>query len=201
MSLRTGLLAFGLAAIASLSDSPDARASYSYSNIITPGSISGALGTSVTFSSVSGTGLPVDGSITAIRSVDVTVATSDTSQSGTTLTPTLVTDVLKITDGGLTGSFTITTTFTGTGINTSGGGSYDFSTPNVSASSIVVNGDRFTLTDFGFIHPVANGSPGFATISVLATPAAVPEPSSIALCGIAGAVGLVIARRRRKQSA
>jgi PEP-CTERM motif len=35
----------------------------------------------------------------------------------------------------------------------------------------------------------------------VAGPAAVPEPSSLALCGIAGVVGLVVARARRRVSA
>ena len=42
--------------------------------------------------------------------------------------------------------------------------------------------------------------PGLSTDTVLA-PAAVPEPSSLALCGIAGAIGLVVAQVRRKRQA
>jgi hypothetical protein len=39
------------------------------------------------------------------------------------------------------------------------------------------------------------------TFGVNVAPAAVPEPSSLALCGIAGLSGLGYARRRRKQVA
>jgi hypothetical protein len=49
------------------------------------------------------------------------------------------------------------------------------------------------------------GSIGFASVSGIrflnTSPTAVPEPSSLALCGIAGALGLAVARARRKRAA
>jgi PEP-CTERM motif len=43
-----------------------------------------------------------------------------------------------------------------------------------------------------------NSVSGDSTFSAVLSSAAVPEPSSLALCGIAGAFGLVVARRRKR---
>jgi hypothetical protein len=52
--------------------------------------------------------------------------------------------------------------------------------------------------DSNFASPILSGS-GLAELPLqLFSPAVVPEPSSVVLCGIAGAVGLVVARARRR---
>jgi PEP-CTERM motif len=56
----------------------------------------------------------------------------------------------------------------------------------------------------GHLVVVANSIDGAGhgfSADVTFTPSTVPEPSSLALCGIAGVVGLVVARRRRKRTA
>jgi hypothetical protein len=78
-----------------------------------------------------------------------------------------------------------------------------FATYDLSSSIGPVTGTAFT-----------NGGPPFATSSgalvitstsssatFLASTAAVPEPSSFAMCGLAGVIGLVVARVRRKRPA
>ena len=81
-----------------------------------------------------------------------------------------------------------------------------------------VDGTSFTTLD---LTTTFDGSPGFATFldgindsgvivgsyaagevtyGFLATPAAVPEPSSLALCGVAAALGLVVRLRPRRRA-
>jgi hypothetical protein len=55
----------------------------------------------------------------------------------------------------------------------------------------------------GITHATTNGSFEFDSFSgtEIFTATSVPEPSSLALCGIAGAIGLAVARRRRGRGA
>jgi hypothetical protein len=61
-----------------------------------------------------------------------------------------------------------------------------------------------TAPSDGHLVVVANSIDGAGhgfSADVTFTPSAVPEPSSLAMCDIAGAVGLVVVRRRRQRTA
>jgi hypothetical protein len=64
-------------------------------------------------------------------------------------------------------------------------------------TSFIVGDEIITITGFTMSSDGTNYSGGSVTINVAQ---AVPEPSSLALCGIAGAVGLGIARFRRRRA-
>jgi hypothetical protein len=65
----------------------------------------------------------------------------------------------------------------------------------ISGSSFINSGSSFATTAGGFVLTSTTGN-----VSFTATPAGVPEPSSLAMCGVAGMIGLVVARMRRKRA-
>jgi PEP-CTERM motif len=77
-----------------------------------------------------------------------------------------------------------------------------------SASDIFQNSQTtITLKDSGITsvtirstRTVESGLWDFAIDNVSFTPSAVPEPSSLAMCGLAGAIGAAYAWRRRKRA-
>jgi hypothetical protein len=68
-----------------------------------------------------------------------------------------------------------------------GGATFSFTTDSISVTVGTIDFSQNVPIDFHF--------------DVVAGAAAVPEPSSLALCGIGGVVGLVVARARRKRLA
>jgi hypothetical protein len=173
-----------------------AHASYTYTSVVTPDPVSSASGLSqVTFSSIGGGPIPIDGTLQPIP-LSVIHATSSATSAESLISTTLI-DTVTIFDGGQTGSFTFTMTFTGSKI-TVAGGSYSFGIPFFSSHKIVVNGDTFTCNQFNEGLPRTNGADArFSTdITATAGPVAVPEPSSMVLMGMAGVATLATRRAR-----
>jgi hypothetical protein len=81
----------------------------------------------------------------------------------------------------------------------------------LSTNTILVGGNEFTeytvtgttTSDvFGvFATTTASNFPSIGGLTFTASPSAVPEPSSLAMCGLAGAIGSAYAWRRRKRIA
>ncbi len=191
--MKIRLLAFGLTLAVFLGCQASARASYTYSSVFSPGTVSSTSGlSSEFFDSAFGGPTAVDGTTHQI-SLSLIMATS-TSTTAENLVSTSITDTLSITDGGMVGAFTITGTATGTGINQAGAGTYSLSDFTILSSTIVVNNDTYHLSGLTITEPFTNGSSELITAMLTATPGVVPEPSSLILLGLGG-VALLGARR------
>jgi hypothetical protein len=105
-----------------------------------------------------------------------------------------VTGTFTIDNGGVTGTGSFSETFTYTLVN-------GFGTLAATAASITptVAGINFSPTMFAS-PTFADGQPSSGNLSTVLTTAAVPEPSSLALCGVAGVAGLAVASHRRKRA-
>jgi hypothetical protein len=68
-----------------------------------------------------------------------------------------------------------------------------------SSGTVFYSPDRVFSTSAGDL--VITGGEDTATFTAVLSPASVPEPSSLVMCGIAGVAGLVVARVRRKRGA
>jgi hypothetical protein len=82
-------------------------------------------------------------------------------------------------------------------------GIYSVSSGSISPSSQMIGGDTFTASNpqasSGTINNAGNNGGLSVTISASDSPAVVPEPSSLAMCGLAGVIGSACAWRRRKR--
>lgn len=78
-------------------------------------------------------------------------------------------------------------------------GNYDLSTAFSISGSTFVRGDQTFSTSLGGF--VLSSTSTNATFTAVLSGAAVPEPSSLTMCGIGGVVGLVVTRRRHKWTA
>lgn len=81
---------------------------------------------------------------------------------------------------------------------------YSSGSPILNSTSIFANSTFVSLgiTQGAYVYSYAatRGGPTIDTFTLLIGNAAVPEPSSLALCGIAGAVGIGVTRNRRRRS-
>jgi hypothetical protein len=110
---------------------------------------------------------------------------------------------VSITDGGHTGSLTISGVFNGK--LSSGGTDPGFSSHFTGASpdSIQLNGHSYTVTAGGFVPPTVpggldSGGLGLQVDVQASTTSTTPEPSTLLLCGL-GAAGCALAGWRRSR--
>jgi hypothetical protein len=167
---------------------------------ITVGSVGGtefttAGGSTVYLVNFSGTASEFITPNEAIYVTGPAVGNSDTSSVG-------FTDTITVSNDGEAGSFTQGGLIT---IDGDSPGIYSVSSGSISPSSQMIGGDLFTASNpqasSGTINDAGNNGSISVTISTSDSPAVVPEPSSLALCGIAGVIGSAYAWRRRKRSA
>lgn len=197
MTMKIRLLAFGLALAVLPELQGFAAASYTYSSVISPGTVSSLSQTSTeVFDMAYGGPTAVDGSA---HSISLTlIMASSTSSSPESLVSTSIADTLTITDGGKSNAFTITAMAGGSGIDQAGAGSYTLTGMILSSSSIVVNNDTYQLSDIVYTGPVTNGSAGLITATLTASPGVVPEPSSLVLMSLGGAAMLAFRLRKAR---
>jgi hypothetical protein len=141
----------------------------------------------------------------AIGSTPIVIAALTASSTADPTTPDKFVNApwqvsLSITDGGHTGSLTLSGVFNGT--LSSGGVNLSRSFTGPPSQNVVVNGHSYTVTAGGFVPPtladgVDTGGLGLA-VDVKAT--VTPEPSSLLLCGL-GAAGCAFAGWRRRKVA
>jgi hypothetical protein len=224
MKLRRILSLGALASCFLLASSTNSQAAYSYSTAITILSYSGISGS---FTNTPGTGAVFTTSNSGSGATTLTF--SNTTQSGINGTfggpiggTSLVTtntgapqtftlfyqDVVTVTNGGPTGSFTISGTLSLFGINTvGGGGGSNGTTTNffgpLSLQQQQTIGTNTFFVNFGdgtannnFTQPGPNGGSGLMSFSITT----IPEPASLALVGI-GLLGVLgVSLRHRKKT-
>jgi hypothetical protein len=217
MALKRFSLLAGVVAVALSATGADAA--YTYTTAITITSPSGATssggtstvtssnGTTVTLQNITSPGSFLVGSPLTANIGNVGVTTTSTVADSFAVG---YTDVITITNNGATGTFTVTGTLTLSNVQASGGAVGGTVTNQYNApytqGPIFVGGNSFTLgigtgmpNDLFGPPTIGNGTGATASGSlggVINSTAAVPEPASIALCGIAGVMGLAFARRK-----
>jgi hypothetical protein len=80
-------------------------------------------------------------------------------------------------------------------------GTYTATEPGINSTSVSAQVFDFTATSASYIRIEIQsnyGNMNYSGMGEVAFGAVIPEPSSLALCGIAGVVGLVVARFRRR---
>jgi PEP-CTERM motif len=198
MSLRTRFSAFGFALATILIFQGLAQASYTYTSVVTPDPITSASGLSqVTFSSISGGPIPIDNTLQPLRLTSIHATSSATTPES--IASVTILDTVTIFDGGQTGVFTFHFTLSASNVSSTTVGNYSIGVPFFSTHKIVVNGDTFTCNQFNMGVIKTNGVDALYGTDITAIPAAVPEPSSLLLMGIAGAA-LLAARPLRSLS-
>ena len=190
--IRPLAVALALTLAASLGCSGSARAGYTYTASINPFSISGGNGSFIELNAAGGSG-----SINGVYSLHSLVFFTGGSNGTATIGATSFTETLTFSDtnGPQTGTFSIMGTISAT-FDSNGFASISGTNLSQSSSSIMINGDMYTLSNLGVN---VNGGPGpNVGADITATPSSVPEPSSLVLMGLGlGGTALVLARRFR----
>jgi hypothetical protein len=215
------------ALVALLIAAPRVRADYGYDTSVVITSVIGAggvivnaPGTGGTFTSTNGTVVTLGdvlgqgpfavGSVLVQKAANVAVTTTSAVADSFTINYTILTTITDPFPGGSTGTPSISGTMTFTGIET-GGGSFSGTVTNhyllaLSSGPVNINGHTYFINVLPalnalFVAPTigapVGSSGGSLSEAIAPREGAVPEPSSLALCGLGlAAVGGLAARRK-----